>query len=377
MNMSEKSWKQIRKSEMIPLVKPFMPPRDVLMPALENILYSGYIAEGEAVYQFEDTFRQYVDNPYCLAVNSGTAALHLAYLLENIKAGDEIISTPMTAEPTNTTIAVTGAKVVWGDVDPNNGLLDPKSVRNLITEKTKAIVLVHYAGMVCDMDEFNQLSKEYNIPVIEDAAHALGSKYRNKMTGLGNNNTIFSFQAIKHMTTVDGGILALTNGTDMERARKLRWFGLDKKKSRLENDITEAGYKYGMNNVNAAIGNVQMRYLDSIINTHISNGKYYDAELKDMSGIELPNYSNHTEPSYWLYTMKVERREDFIKMMESNGVTASTLHHRNDTHSVFKPSERELPNMETFYNSFVHIPCGWWVTEEDRERIAALIKKGW
>jgi dTDP-4-amino-4,6-dideoxygalactose transaminase len=362
---------------MIPLVKPFMPPRDVLMPALEDILYSGYIAEGEAVYQFEDTFKQYVDNPYCLAVNSGTAALHLAYLLENIKAGDEIISTPMTAEPTNTTIAMTGAKVVWGDVDPNNGLLDPKSVRNLITEKTKAIVIVHYAGMVCDMDEFNQLSKEYKIPVIEDAAHALGSKYRNKMTGHGNNNTIFSFQAIKHMTTVDGGILALTNGADMERARKLRWFGLDKKKPRLENDITEAGYKYGMNNVNAAIGNVQMRYLDSIINTHISNGKYYDAALRGMSGIELPGYSNHTEPSYWLYTMKVERREDFIKMMESNGVTASTLHHRSDTHSIFKPSKRELPNMEIFYNSFVHIPCGWWVTEEDRERIAGLIKKGW
>jgi dTDP-4-amino-4,6-dideoxygalactose transaminase len=132
-----------------------------------------------------------------------------------------------------------------------------------------------------------------------------------------------------------------------------------------------------MNNVNATIGNVQMRYIDSIINTHISNGKYYDAALKSISGIELPKYNIHTEPSYWLYTMKVDRREDFIKMMESNGITASTLHHRSDTHSIFKSSKKELPNMETFYNSFVHIPCGWWVTEEDRERIAEVIKKGW
>jgi dTDP-4-amino-4,6-dideoxygalactose transaminase len=192
---------------MIPLVKPFIPDRNILIPELEKILYSGYIAEGEAVYQFEDAFKNYIGNPYCLAVHSGTDALHLAYILKDIKAGDEIISTPMTAEPTNTTIAMIGAKVVWGDVDPNNGLLDTKSVRNLITERTKAIVTVHYAGMVCDMDEFNQLSKEYNIPIIEDAAHALGSKYHNKMIGHGNNSTIFSFQAIKHMTTVDGGIL--------------------------------------------------------------------------------------------------------------------------------------------------------------------------
>jgi dTDP-4-amino-4,6-dideoxygalactose transaminase len=362
---------------MIPLVKPFIPDRNILMPELEKILYSGYIAEGEAVYQFEDAFKRYIDNQYCLAVHSGTDALHLAYILKDIKAGDEVISTPMTAEPTNTSIAMTGAKVVWGDVDPNNGLLDPQSVKNLINEKTKAIITVHYAGMVCDIDEFNKLSAEYNVPIIEDAAHALGSKYNDKMTGSGNNITIFSFQAIKHMTTVDGGILALTNGEDTERARKLRWFGLDKKKSRLENDITEVGYKYGMNNVNATIGNVQMRYIDSIINTHISNGKYYDNALQNIDGIELPKYNNHTEPSYWLYTLKVERREDFISMLESNGIAASTLHHRNDTHSLFKSSKRELPNMDIFYNNFVHIPCGWWVTEEDRERIVELIRKGW
>ena len=239
---------------MIPLVKPYFPPREELMPALEEIIYSGYVATGQPVYDFEDKFKAYIGNPNIISVHSGTDALHLAYILAGIKAGDEVISTPMTAEPTNTTIAMVGAKVVWGDVDPQNGLLDPNSVRSLITEKTKAIVLVHYAGMVCDMDEFYKISKEFNIPIIEDVAHAMGSKYNGKIVGNYSDYTIYSLQAIKHMTTVDGGFLAMKDGLQLERAKRLRWFGLSKDKSRLENDITEVGYKYAMNNVNATIG---------------------------------------------------------------------------------------------------------------------------
>jgi dTDP-4-amino-4,6-dideoxygalactose transaminase len=362
---------------MIPLVKPFIPDRNILMPELEKILYSGYIAEGQSVYDFEDMFNEYIGYPYCLALHSGTDALHLAYILAGLKPGDEVISTPMTAEPTNTSIAMIGAKVVWGDVDPNNGLIDPKSVRQLISEKTKAIVLVHYAGMVCDMDEFNKISKEYNIPIIEDAAHAMGSKYNGKMIGSNSPYTTFSLQAIKHITTIDGGFLAVKNEEDLIRARKLRWFGLDKKLLRLENNITEVGYKYSMNNVIATMGIVQMKYITQVINKFIENGKYYDEALKGINGIELIRYNKNTEPSYWLYTMKVDRREDFIKHLTSNGINTSTLHHRSDSHSIFKQSLRELPQMEEFYNNFIHIPCGWWVTNYDREHIVRTIKKGW
>lgn len=362
---------------MIPLVKPFMPPRDVLMPALEEILYSGYIATGQAVYDFEDEFKAYIGNPNMISLHSGTDALHLAYILAGVKPGDEIISTPMTAEPTNTSIAMVGAKVVWGDVDPRNGLLDPKSVRSLITDKTKAIVMVHYAGMVCDMDEFYKISKEFNIPIVEDCAHALGAKYNGKLVGNYSDYTIYSLQAIKHMTTVDGGFLALKDYSQLDRAKRLRWFGLSKDKSRLENDITEVGYKYAMNNVNATIGLCQMKYVKDVIAKYIANGKFYDEALKGIPGIEMVAYNKNTEPSYWLYTMKVERRDDFCKMMEANGILASQLHHRSDTHSIFKDSKRELPNMEQWYNSFVHIPCGWWVDEESRVKIVETIKKGW
>ncbi len=362
---------------MIPLVKPFIAPKNDMMPAIENILYSGYIAAGSAVDKFERELGAYIENPNVLALNSGTAALHIALLLLNIGSGDEVISTAMTAEPTNTTIAVTGAKVVWADVDPDTGLLSPESVRRKITEKTKAIMLVHYAGMVCDMDEFNQISKEYGIPIIEDTAHALGSKYKGRKVGSNSQFTCYSFQAIKHITTVDGGAISFNNVEDMEEARKLRWFGLDKRVSRLENDIKRAGYKYGMNNVNATIGSVQLRYIDQIIGKHVENGKFYDKALKNVPGVTLVPYYAHTEPSYWLYTAKVEDRDEFCKAMEDRGVIASPLHHRSDTHSVFANSKCDLPALDEFYKHFVHIPCGWWVSKEDREYIIDMIKKGW
>lgn len=362
---------------MIPLVKPYIADKERMMPAIEKILYSGYIAEGEAVYQFEKEFGEYIGNPNVLVLSSGTAALHIALLLLNVGEGDEVISTAMTAEPTNTTIAITGAKVVWADVDERTGLLDPNSVREKITARTKAIMLVHYAGMVCNMDEFNKISEEYNIPIIEDTAHALGSKYNGKIIGSNSRFTCYSFQAIKQMTTVDGGAIAFRDEADVAVARKLRWFGLDKKVPRLENDITRAGYKYGMNNVTATIGSIQLQDTPDIIARYICNGKYYDEQLKNVPGVTLIPYYDNTEPSYWLYTMKVERRDDFIKMMERNGVLASPLHHRSDTHSVFAKSRCELPNLDKFYSAFVHIPCGWWVSDEDRERIVSAIKQGW
>lgn len=362
---------------MIPLVKPYIAPAEEMMPAIQDILYSGYIAESEPVWEFQKQFGDFIGNTNTLMVNSGTAALHIALLLLNVGPGDEVISTPMTSEPTNTTIALTGAKIVWADVDPKTGLLDPKSVRSKITEKTKAIMLVHYAGMVCDMNEFNKISKEFNIPVIEDAAHALGSKYNGRSVGSNSRFTCFSFQAIKQMTTVDGGAISFNNEEDVEPARKLRWFGLDKNVSRMENDITRAGYKYGMNNVTATIGKIQLKHTPQVLEKYISNGKYYDENLKGISGVTLVPYYKDTEPSYWLYTMKVEDRDAFCKMMEANGIVASPLHHRSDTHSVFAESKCELPNMDDWYSKFVHIPCGWWIGEEERNQIVDVIRKGW
>lgn len=362
---------------MIALVKPFLPPKNILMPALQEILYSGYIAEGEKVYEFERQFSKFVNNPFCLSLNSGTAALHIALILAGIGPGDEVISTVLTAEPTNVAIKLVGAKVVWADVDNETGLLDPKSVREKITSKTKAIMVVHYAGMVADLSAFKKISAEFEIPIFEDAAHALGARFRGEPIGSFSDYTIFSLQAIKHMTTVDGGFLCLRTEANEDRGRLLRWFGLDKTKSRFENDIKEPGFKYHMNNVNATMGLVQMKFVAEVIEKYINNGKYFDQSLKNVNGVKLLNYYPDAEASYWLYTMKVEDRGNFIRMMADNGIAASELHLRNDRHSIFKESKTDLPVFEEFYKEMIHIPCGWWVSIEDRERIALVIKKGW
>jgi perosamine synthetase len=361
---------------MIPLIKPYLPPKEELMEELETVLYSGYIAEGKYVYEFEEKLKKLLGNPFCLATSSGTGAIHIALSVLSIGIGDEVISTAMTAEPTNTTIAITGAKIVFADIDVQTGLLLPESIEANITKNTKAIMLVHYAGMVCDMDRINEISKKHNIPVIEDASHAFLSKYNDKYIGSNSRFTLFSFQAIKQLTTIDGGLLCLTSEMDYERAKKFRWFGLSKSTPRLNNNIIEAGFKYNMNNVNAVIGLTQLNHLHENVFKYMENGKYYDYALKEIDSVTLVPYYQNTEPSYWLYTIIVDRRSDFIEMMEKAGITASPLHLRNDRHDVFKPSNK-LPNLDIFYEKFVHIPCGWWVTEEDRKYIVDTIKGGW
>jgi len=362
---------------MIPLIKTLMPAKELLMPQLEKVLYSGYIAQGEYVDQFEDKLSEYIGNKNCLTVNSGSSALHIALILAGVKDGDEVISTPLTAEPTNTVISQTGAKIVWADIDPKTGNICPDDVERKITGKTKAIMVVDYAGIPVDIIRFQEIEAAYKIPVIEDAAHAFGASYNNKKLGNHFKYTIFSFQAIKHLTTVDGGALCIQDDSEFEKAKLIRWFGIDKKATRFDNDIKVQGYKYHMNNVNASIGLIQLESFPNVIDKYIENGKYFDRELKGVPGVELIEYYSQSEPSYWLYTLKVVNREGFIQLLHDNGVIASSLHKRNDLHSIFKESKASLPNLDKFESQFVHIPCGWWLTPENRAHIVNTIKKGW
>lgn len=362
---------------MIPLIKTLIAPKEILMPRLEEILYSGYIAQGEAVDQFEKEFAKYIGNNNCLSVNSGSSALHVALILAGVESGDEVISTPITAEPTNTVIAQTGAKIVWADIDLNTGNICPLDVEKKITSKTKAIMVVDYAGTPIDIQKFQEIENKYNIPIIQDAAHALGATYNGQKLGNHFRYTTFSLQAIKHLTTVDGGMVCIKDDKEFEKGKLIRWFGIKKGISRLENDIKIQGYKYHMNNVNATIGLVQLENLNQTIDKYIENGKYFDEALKDIEGLELMKYYKGSQPSYWLYTLKVDRRDDFVKMMAENGIMASELHKRNDVHSIFSESKCELPNVDEFDKKWVHIPCGWWVSESDRFHIVNSIKKGW
>lgn len=361
----------------VPLFKTFLPPKDILMPALEDILYSGYISEGHSVEAFEKKFEECFNLKNCISFNSGTATLHTALILAGVQQGDEVISTPMTAEPSNMAIKHAGGEIVWADVDPRNGNLTAESISTKITSHTKAIMVVHYGGIPASIKSIREVAKVHGVPVIEDAAHALGAKYDGKPIGQHSEFVMFSLQAIKHMTTIDGGMLSCQNKEDAQKGKRIRWFGIDRNADRTNVDVKEIGYKYHMTNVPATIGIVQLDYIDSIINHHIANGKYYDNNLKNIKGLEICNWDDVAEPSYWFYTVLVERQADFIKHLESHGIMASTVHKRNDLHSVFSESRCKLPGVDAFYNSMVHIPCGWWVSDEDREYIIDTIKKGW
>jgi len=361
----------------IPLFKVHMAPRDKLMPRLESVLYSGQISEGSPVVEFEQKFGNFVGQANVLSFYSGTAALHTALALAGVHQNDEVISTPMTAEPTNLAILHAGGRVVWADVDPRNGNLDPASVESQIGPRTRAVVAVHYGGVPVALERLRKIAERAGIPIIEDAAHALGATYDGKMIGSHSEYVMYSLQAIKHLTTVDGGMLVCRNAADLPRGRRFRWFGMDRNAPRTELDVAEVGWKYHMNNVNATIGLVQLDYVGDAIDRHIGNGQWLDRSLAGIPGIELLEWDSKAKPSYWFYTVLAERRDDLARMLLDKGIGNSLAHKRNDLHSIFSDSRRHLPGLDEFYSRMLHIPCGWWVGDDDRQYIADSIRKGW
>ncbi len=361
----------------VPLFKVGLAPREALLPRLEAVLYSGEISEGPPVAAFEAGFGRLVGAPYCLSFYSGTAALHTALLLAGVGAGDEVISTAMTAEPTNLAILHAGGIPVWADVDPHNGNLTAATIEARITPRTRAILVVHYGGIPAEIAAINTLAARHGLPVIEDAAHALGARYAGRVLGSHSDFVMFSLQAIKHMTTVDGGMLSCRDPDMLARGRRLRWFGIDRAVSRTEVEVQEVGYKYHMNNVTATIGLVQLDYIAPLIARHIDNGRYFDRALANVPGLDLCRWDAATEPSYWFYTVMTDRSAALASLLAAQGIASSKAHRRNDLHAVFQASRRELPGLDRFYTRMLHIPCGWWVDDAARERIVDVIKRGW
>tara|TARA_R110000824_G_scaffold163711_2_gene339465 strand:- start:982 stop:2070 length:1089 start_codon:yes stop_codon:yes gene_type:complete len=359
---------------MIPLFKVHRPKN--IGQKIEEVFESGFVTEGKYSDEFEKKFSSFIDNKNTCLVNSCTSALTLAYHVAELKPGDEVITTAMTCMATNEPLHQTGAKLVFADIDPRTGNIDPDSVRKKVNEKTKLIVGVHWAGQPFDIDAISSIAKEGNIKVVEDAAHALGASYDGKRIGSHSDFVCFSFQAIKHMTTVDGGSVSCLSKADDERIRKLKWFGLDRNftgGSRWEQDITECGYKMHMNNLNAVIGLEQMKHVDSIVDRHISNGRFYDENILNEKVTKLVQ-APKAQSSYWIYSLLVEDREDFKKYMAENGISTDAVHKRNDLYSVFKDCRSEdLKGLQEFESKLMNVPVGWWLSGDDRERIVNVV----
>lgn len=372
----------------IPLFKVFMAD-EIDQPMLE-VLHSGWLGEGPKVEAFEKDLKAYFGNPYLTTLNNGTAALHLAYHMAINDKGPktyfnsndaEIITTPITCTATNEPIIANGAKIVWADVDPITGSIDPKSIEQHITDKTKAVTMVHWGGNPCDIKAINDIAKKHNIKTVEDGAHAMGMEYMGQMYGNHSDYSAMSLQAIKHVTSADGGILMMKSERDFERAKLLRWYGIDRTiregiDLRCELDVPESGYKFHMNDVCAVIGLTNFKHVHEIVGRHRENAAFYYKAFDGYKSITCVPENPDGKSSFWLFTIHVNNRDELMKKLGEHGIMASKVHARNDTHSMFAEFYNpNLPGVESFNRTHLCIPVGWWVSDEDRNRIADLVIK--
>lgn len=363
----------------IPLFKVFMP--DGVMKPLEETLYSGYLTEGVKAAEFTSMVSDYIENPLTITMNSCTMALNIAYRLSGVGYGDEVITTSLTSVASNVPILSLGAKPIWADVEKETGMVDPKSIEGLITEKTKAILILHKEGDLAKLDEILEIAKRHNLKVIEDCAHALGAVYKGKKVGNTSDFSCFSFQSIKQITCADGGALSFKNEDDYWKARKMKWFGADKAKKGQDNpwlkDVSDWGYKGDLNDVLATIGIEQMKHVGNIVSKYHSNGELYRKLLIDIPGLTNIKRESNCYSTYWAYTFLVDNRDGLINRLKEEGIDSMQIHPRNDKWSMFKESKRDLPGVDYFDERELSIPCGWWVSDEDVFKISSIIKNGW
>ena len=390
----------------IPLFKVFM--ADTAAPEVTKVLNSGFIGQGPKVDEFELNLKNYFEHPYIQTVNAGTSALHLAlHLLKKpkphwnedvfqgvawvnhnwpgLEEGDEVLCTAMTCTASNWPVLANGLKIKWVDIDPETLNIDLNDLESKITEKTKVIMGVHWGGYPLDLNKIRDIRSRARVkygyaPVlIEDGAHSFGSKYKNKLIGSHGNLTMFSLQAIKHITSIDGGLLFSPHKELHDRGKLIRWYGIDRdsdrKDFRCEADIEEWGYKFHMNDVCATVGIENFKHLDDIITKHKDNAAYYDKHLQNIDGITLLKREEGFDSAFWIYTMLVDDRDKFYKYMDECNIAVSQVHERNDKHTCVKEFSDKLPNLDKTIGKVVNIPVGWWVTNKDREYIVNCIKK--
>ena len=259
--------------------------------------------------------------PKVLLTPSCTAALEMAAILLDIQPGDEVIMPSYTFVSTANAFVLRGAKIVFVDIRPDTMNIDEKLIEAAITSKTKAIVPVHYGGLCNDMDRLNKIASRYNIPIIQDAAHSIGTTYKGKHLAELSDYVMYSFQAIKHFTTGDGGMLIIKNKDLVDKAERIRWFGIDRKSKQAgiwENDITEVGYKYQMTDIAAAMGIASLSEFDEQFRLRKELYETYEAELTNCERLKVVGGGfSDREHAAWLFTILVENKDYLQKKCNS------------------------------------------------------------
>ncbi len=341
-----------------------------------------WLGQGPMVDKFENDFKnKFARNCSAVATGSGTDSLHLAYILAGLKKGDEVITTIFTCTATNIPMLYMGLKIKFADIDKETMNISIKSVKKLITKNTKAIVCVHYGGLPCDMDELIKISKKNNITLIEDAAHALGAKYKGKPIGGISDFSTFSFQAIKHFTTGDGGMLIVKNKKLEDKAKRIRWFGIDRKKKQQgiwKNDVHEIGYKYQMTDIAATMGCDSLKEFNNIIKHRQKIYKTYLKELSKNKKVQcIHDYDKKKSHGAWLFTISVSNKDFVQKKLRQHNIETNQVHFRNDRYSIFKKyvKGKKFPNMDYLENRYLVLPLHHKVTTKDAKFISKLVNK--
>ena len=326
-----------------------------------------WLGQAHKVDEFEREFGKKYGFKYCVAVNSCTAALDLAYHMIGLKRGDEVITPVLTCTATNVWFLRNGVKIVFADIKQDL-TVDPRDVERKITSKTKAIVVVTLGGIPIDKQLY-AIAKRHRIPVVVDAAQSLG-------VGEPSGDFVaYSFQATKHFTTGDGGILVLRNEKDYRRAKKLRWYGIDREmkakanwqpyqKRQMTMDIEEPGYKFHMNDITASLGLIGLKYADGYTRKRKKIVDYYNKHLKatTVSGGSL-----------WLYVILVDDRDRVAAELKAAGIETNLIHLRNDIFKAFGSTRLPLPAMNSIEHRYLYVPLHAHMTLSDARYVVHVL----
>jgi len=366
---------------MIPLFKPVYNTEKILAE-LRSVFDTGWTGLGGKTAEFEKVIADYIGARYCVSLNSCTSALHLAVKSLKLSPGSKVLTTPLTFVSTNHAILYEGLTPVFCDVEKTTGVIDPMLVFDYcVKNSVSAIMVVHYGGYSCDMDSINSIRDTNEIPVIEDCAHAFGSKYQGKYIGSGNNIYCFSFQAVKNLSMGDGGALVTNDESLNTEIRKLRWMGIDRSSFdrstssgyAWEYTIDRLGYKYYMNDISATIGLCNLELVASQNARRKQIADYYRDNLK----AELPIYSNDRESSYHIYPVFTKNRNEKMVQLNSNGILCGMHYALNCDFNIYKEYERinDCKNARWFADHEITLPMSPTLTDSEVEKVVEVFNK--
>lgn len=321
--------------------------------------------------------------PYCVAVNNCTAALRASLAVLGVGPGDEVISTPFTFIATNTAILEQGAKPIFADIKYEDLNIDPKSIEQHITNRTKAIIVVHYGGNPVDLDEIREIGRKHKIPIIEDAAHALGSMYKGKYIGATGDIVCFSLQVVKIINSGDGGLIATSNKEYYEKLKKIIWYGIDReeKKTNLLDPLPDnfrgdtLGFKYNMNDIIATLASVGVDHFDQAAEKRRRIGEKYRKEFSNLSKLKLMKYYPDRKPNYQIFPVLVENRLNFAKYLRKHNIMVNINNRRNDIYPMFGGLQNDLVITARADKDVVLLPIHTDLTEEQVDYTIKKVKE--